>query len=112
MKNKELGKEALLKKLRYFTQHFARYITHDEHSGLNENGRAIEQIEKLFEQSGEKPEITDALLDDIIDILIEHATCHHDVSRDEDGIHYSSEYSIDDEKKVKEKLNKILKGGD
>lgn len=60
-----------------------------------------------------KAKITDDLLDDIIDVFIEHADCHHTVSRETNIAPLSSaEYSLKSEMIVKEKLRKILnKGG-
>ena len=91
---------------------------------------AYDQMKKLIQQSGEKPddsltprleydddgnvvqlgtsggtenpEIDDSLLDDIIDAVLEYARRRYRIRIG---------FGIDDEKKVKEKLNKILKGG-
>ena len=102
MKNKELGREELLKWSRKFYDLWNQGL-HSERD-IEKANYAHRQIVALIQ----KPEINDDLLDDIIEVFIEHVDCHHTVDHDEDGIHPNKEYSITSEMIVKEKLRKLF----
>ena len=48
------------------------------------------------------------LAEEIIETLLPHITCHHDIDRDEDGTHEWVEYDVDEQGKAK--LVKLLEG--
>jgi len=48
----------------------------------------------------QNPKITDDLLVNIIDAVLEHVDCHHTVDHDEDGIHTVVNYSLNNETKL------------
>lgn len=52
---------------------------------------------------------TDKLIDDIIELILEDMDCHHEVDHDEDGSHMSVEYNLNDETKLKGKIEALLK---
>ncbi len=52
--------------------------------------------------------ITDKLIDDIIELILDDMDCHHEVDHEEDGAHMSVEYSLKYELKVRNKIIAIL----
>ena len=51
---------------------------------------------------------TDKLIDDIIELILGDMGCHHEVDRDEDGIHTSAEYSLNDEVKIRMWIGELI----
>ena len=54
-------------------------------------------------------EITDRLVDNIIEIILEDMDCQHEVDHGEDGSHTSVEYNLQYELKVRGKIMALLK---
>ena len=52
---------------------------------------------------------TDKLIDDIIELVLEDVDCHHEQDHDEDGVHATAEYSLNDETKIRGKIGALLK---
>lgn len=56
----------------------------------------------------------DKLIDDIIEFILGDMDCHHEVDHEEDGVHTSVEYSLNDEMKLRgmigELINKAMEG--
>ena len=50
----------------------------------------------------------DKLIDDIIELILEDVDCHHEVDYDEDGVHTSVEYSLNDETKIRGMTGKLI----
>lgn len=50
----------------------------------------------------------DKLIDDIIELILGDVCCHHEVSRDEDSYYASAEYSLDSERKIREKIGGLI----
>lgn len=50
----------------------------------------------------------DKLIDDILELVIGDMGCHHEVDRDEDGVHVSDEYSFNDEKEIRGKIGELI----
>lgn len=55
--------------------------------------------------------IIDKLIDDIIELILEDMDCHHEVDHDEDGVHTSVEYNLNNETKLRGKIKQLLKPG-
>lgn len=53
--------------------------------------------------------ITDKLVDDILEVVLEDMDCQHEVDHDEDGAHASVEYNLKYELKVRNKIIVLLK---
>jgi hypothetical protein len=51
---------------------------------------------------------TDKLIDDIIELILGDMDCHHEVDRDEDGVHTSVEYSLNDETKLRGMIGELI----
>lgn len=45
--------------------------------------------------------ITDKLIDDIIELILGDMDCHHEVDHEEDGVHMSVSYSLNNETKLR-----------
>ena len=50
----------------------------------------------------------DKLIDDIIELILEDMDCHHEVDHDEDGVHTSVEYSLNDEAKLRGMIGELI----
>jgi len=50
----------------------------------------------------------DKLIDDIIELILGDVDCHHEVDKDEDGVHTSVEYSLSDETKLREVIRALI----
>lgn len=53
-------------------------------------------------------EVTDKLIDDIIELVLGDMDCHHEVDHDEDGVHTSVEYSLNNETKLREMILELI----
>ena len=53
-------------------------------------------------------EITDRLVDSILEVILEDMDCKHRISRNENGAHISADYSLKNELKVRNKIIAIL----
>ena len=51
---------------------------------------------------------TDKLIDDIIELILGDMDCHHEVDHDEDGVHTSVEYSLNDEMKLRGMIGELI----
>ena len=51
---------------------------------------------------------TDKLIDDIIELILGDMDCHHDVDHDEDGVHTSVEYNLNDEVKLRGMIGELI----
>lgn len=51
---------------------------------------------------------TDKLTDDIIELILDDIDCYHEVDHDEDGVHTSVEYSLNDETKIRGWIGKLI----
>ena len=51
----------------------------------------------------------DKLIDDIIELVLEDMDCHHEVDHDEDGVHTSVEYNLNDEARTRGKIKALIK---
>lgn len=54
----------------------------------------------------------DKLIDEIIEIVLEDMDCHHEVDHEEDGIHTSVDYSLNNEEKIRGMIGKLIEGID
>ena len=50
----------------------------------------------------------DKLIDDIIELILGNVDCHHEVDHDEDGIHTSVEYNLNNETKLRGMIGKLI----
>ena len=48
------------------------------------------------------------LIDDIIELILGDVDCHHEVDHDEDGIHLSVEYNLNDETKLRGMIGRLI----
>lgn len=53
--------------------------------------------------------ITDRLIDDILEVVLEDMDCHHEQDNDEDGVYMSVDYNLKNELKVRNKVIALLK---
>lgn len=51
---------------------------------------------------------TDKLIDDIIELILDDMDCHHEQDRDEDGVHLSVEYSLNNETKLRGMIGELI----
>lgn len=52
--------------------------------------------------------VTDKLIDDIIELILEDMDCHHEVDHDEDGAHISREYYLNNETKIRGMIEELI----
>jgi len=50
----------------------------------------------------------DKLIDNIIELILGDVDCHHDVDHDEDGIHTSVEYNLNNETKLRRMIKELI----
>lgn len=48
------------------------------------------------------------LIDDIIELILDDMCCHHEKDHDEDGIHTSVEYSLNNETKIRAMIIELI----
>jgi hypothetical protein len=53
--------------------------------------------------------ITDKLVDDILEVVLEGMDCHHEQTHDEGGAYMSVDYNLKNELEVRNKIIAILK---
>ena len=53
-------------------------------------------------------EVINKLIDDIIELIIGDMCCHHEEDRDEDGVHTSVEYSLNNETKLRGMIRELI----
>ena len=53
-------------------------------------------------------ELIDKLIDDIIELILEDVDCHHEESHEEDGVHMSVEYSLNNETKLRGMIGGLI----
>ena len=51
---------------------------------------------------------TDKLIDDIIELILDDMDCHHEVDHEEDGVHTSVEYNLNDETKLRGMIGELI----
>ena len=48
------------------------------------------------------------LIDDIIELILGDVDCHHEQDHDEDGVHLSVEYNLNDETKLRGMIAELI----
>jgi hypothetical protein len=51
---------------------------------------------------------TDKLIDNIIELILDDMDCHHEVDHDEDGVHTSVEYNLNNEMKIRRMIGELI----
>lgn len=52
--------------------------------------------------------IIDKLIDNIIELILDDMDCHHEVDHEENGVHLSVEYSLNNETKLRGMIGELI----